>query len=394
MNKKIFKSVLLLIIVAVVFYGAYRLRNMSDYVSKGKVKITQEELFKGDTKKLEPQLGYFGVADIKIKYNTDKKGIDIYYEEWKNGEIIEEYPLTTLSDGLEEITITAKEDRERNGYDIRTVIYDKSDQMTTSTYISKPTIELKYGTQEMYNSTVDDTEEMGLWGIIGQEDSYYKKAGETVIDIAKRSAWAVVLKIEFNGSEYEVFSNPHQFGEFALYGQRNIKFKFRTYEDIKKVNISENLSSKINIKKVDESISSSYDKKHIFVAEHRNKEDDKILQHVQVQYLNNNGDYIVLSAYEVNNFTFIQQEKDEFGNKVNTYDYDDRKIISIVQTTNSGLTKEYYSYFEQEDEIGLVITGGNEMYTYKDGVLFHVMYNGKDNEENTLRLFEKFMEIY
>ena len=204
MNKKIFKSVLILLLIVLAIYGIYKYTDTTNYVSKGKVKIIQEELFKGDAKKLEPQLNYFSVADIVLKYNTEKKGINIYYEEWKDGTIVKKHPLTELFD-LNEITVTAKESEEHDGYEIRTVIYDKSGYTNTSIDISKPHIELKYGSRKLYNSILDETEEIGLWGIIGQNYPYYWKAGETVIDMAKRSAWAIILKIEFR-DELEALS--------------------------------------------------------------------------------------------------------------------------------------------------------------------------------------------
>ncbi|WP_113672137.1 hypothetical protein [Vallitalea guaymasensis] len=194
--------------------------------------------------------------------------------------------------------------------------------------------------------------------------------------------------------KYSIFANPHQFGEFALYGEDNIEFKFqKPVENIEKITISDSLLSKIDIQKVNSNIVIDYDEKNIFVVEHKSK-DGNVLQHLQIQYLNKEGSYIILSAYEVCDFVFIPKENDRFGNQVNIYDYEDKKIISIVQTTDSGLTKEYYYYNKGTDEIGLVVTGGSEMYTYEDDVLFHAMYTGKDNEEDVLELFENFIVSY
>lgn len=54
MSKKIFKSVLILLLIVLAIYDIYKYTDTTNYVSKGKVKIIQEELFKGDAKKLEP----------------------------------------------------------------------------------------------------------------------------------------------------------------------------------------------------------------------------------------------------------------------------------------------------------------------------------------------------
>ncbi|MCT4598126.1 MAG: hypothetical protein N4A50_09655 [Vallitalea sp.] len=198
MRKKVYKSLLLIIVViALAICGIYKFRYLPNHLSKETVKIIQRELFEGDTKKLEPQLHYFSVADIVLKYNTEKKGIAIYYEEYKNGEIVKRYPITELYD-LKEITVTAKESEGQDGYKVRTVIYDKDGYMNTAFDINKPNIELKYGSKKLHRKLEVDTEDIGLWGIIGQNDPYYWKSGESVIDMAKRSVWGIVLKIEFS----------------------------------------------------------------------------------------------------------------------------------------------------------------------------------------------------
>lgn len=179
----------------------YKFRYIPNHVAKGKVKIIQKELFGGNTKKIGHQLNYFSVADIVLKYNTEKKGIILYYEEWKNGQIVKIHPLTELYN-LKEITITAKENDDENSYEVRTVLYEEEDcYMTSSIDIEKPNTELKYGSKKL-QEIVSDTEDIGLWGIIGQNDQYYWKSGESVIDMAKRSGWAIILKLEFS-DEFE-----------------------------------------------------------------------------------------------------------------------------------------------------------------------------------------------
>lgn len=102
---------------------------------------------------------------------------------------------------MKEITITAKENDDENSYEVRTVLYEEDCYMNSSINIEKPNTELKYGSKKL-QEIVSDTEDIGLWGIIGQNDQYYWKSGESVIDMAKRSGWAIILKLEFS-DEFE-----------------------------------------------------------------------------------------------------------------------------------------------------------------------------------------------
>lgn len=194
-------------------------------------------------------------------------------------------------------------------------------------------------------------------------------------------------------SKGNVFANPRQFGEFALYGQYNNEFKF--YKPVSKVEDSKagnTLLNKVNFSPLDGKNIFDYDENLLFIVEHTDDESGDVLQHMQLQYISKDRLFIVFSAYEVKNFDLDLANQDMFGNQVNTYNLNDETVIQVLLTTNTALTYTYYTYNEKDSFVNLVNTAGNEIFTYKDGILYHVAYNIDIDNEVLFDVFERFIK--
>ena len=192
------------------------------------------------------------------------------------------------------------------------------------------------------------------------------------------------------GRKQSTFANPHQFGQMALYGEENNDFCFQEPKSkFSEVSVSQSLASKINFPKD----LNQYDELQTFIVGHKSK-NGSLLQHIQIQYFSKTGDFLVISAYEVMegiDYGFINVSEDIFGNKVQHYSEDDYKVVSVELTQEKSLTSSYYIYNEESKEVNLLMTLANEMFTYKDHVLYHVMYTNQYEEIVVLDILNEFI---
>lgn len=189
----------------------------------------------------------------------------------------------------------------------------------------------------------------------------------------------------------DVFSSPSRMGEFELYGQNNIKFTF--YKPVLSVGeseISKEMLKKVNFDPLINESEYDYNEKKIFVAEYEDKKSKDLIQHIQIQYFWEDGSFIIFSAYEVDEFDIDLIKEDLFGNQVTFYKQNDQKIVHIELTTNGALAYTYYLYNEEDNSISLMYTVANEIFTYKNGVLYHVAYTMNIDKNNLISTIDRF----
>ncbi|WP_066498220.1 hypothetical protein [Abyssisolibacter fermentans] len=200
----------------------------------------------------------------------------------------------------------------------------------------------------------------------------------------------------------DVFASPRQLGEFILYGSKDNKFfYYKPVEDMNNIQkISRNLYEKINFMPIRDKKIFDYSSKEIYVVENKGKTEDETYQHVQIQYHKDGGNFIIFSAYEVRNFKdnfenlkeqYIKQKEDLFGNEVEILKLkDDMSYIHFKNTTCESLTYMYYKY-NLDDSITLVYTVGDEILTYKEGILYHIAFNIEINEDVLVKMLNTFI---
>lgn len=201
-----------------------------------------------------------------------------------------------------------------------------------------------------------------------------------------------------------MFANPRQLGEFALYGSDENKFiYYRPLKDIKNTEqISRQLFEKINFEPLKDKETFDYDRKEIFLVENIGKATDKSFQHVQIQYHKEGEQFVIFSAYEVNNFEddfrvlseqYEEQGLDLFGNEVNMIKLkEDRNCIYIKDTSPASLSYMYYKYDDEKDKITLVHSAGNEVLAFQDDILYHVAFNIRIKDEELIELLNTFIK--
>ena len=98
--------------------------------------------------------------------------------------------------------------------------------------------------------------------------------------------------------------------------------------------------------------------------------------------------FIVISAAKhfmnpLNNDFIGNLEQDITGNVVVDESLNETTpLIHQIRTTNSSLVYMYFTYDEDSNKINVTATAANEMYTYYNGIIYHVGYNiGGDKDE-------------
>jgi len=194
-----------------------------------------------------------------------------------------------------------------------------------------------------------------------------------------------------NNNEYKVFANPHQIGEDEFYREQDILFQFDLpVTNIEQAKISIRLSETVNFNRFSKESLGSFIERKIFVVNHQNENDDT-LHHIQVQEFYDGGGFMIFSAYELDNPYFNLDKIDVYDSKVNIHEVEDREIVELLNTTNLILTQQYYTYNSNNESINLAATGGNELYSYEDGVFYHLMYSDNKSRDKALKLFEEFI---
>lgn len=200
----------------------------------------------------------------------------------------------------------------------------------------------------------------------------------------------------------DVFASPRQLGQFILYGSKdNTFFYYKPVEDINNIQkISRNLYEKINFMPLRDKEIFDYSSKEIYVVENKGKTEDETYQHVQIQYHKDGGNFIIFSAYEVKDFKdnfetlkeqYEKQKEDLFGNEVIILKVKDgMSYIHFRNTSSESLTYMYYKY-NLDDSITLVYTAGDEILTYKEGILYHIAFNIEISEDVLVKMLNTFI---
>ncbi len=189
------------------------------------------------------------------------------------------------------------------------------------------------------------------------------------------------------------FVNPRQIGEFILYGKDDNTFEYyKPVSSVEESKIGSKLLSKVNFSPLENKNVFDYDEKLLFVVEHEDNKSGQIFQHLQLQYFSNDQDFIIFSAYEVMELDLDLINQDKFGNEINIYQLDNETAIQVELTTNMALTYHYYYYSEEDNSVNLVSTAVNEIYTYKDGILYHVAYTNEIDNDVLIDIFDRFTE--
>lgn len=162
------------------------------------------------------------------------------------------------------------------------------------------------------------------------------------------------------------------------------------------------LHEKIDFMPIKDKTIFDYSRNEIYVVENKGKTNDETYQHVQVQYHNDEGNSMIFSAYEVkdfkNNFEklkeqYEKQKEDMFGNEVRIMKLNnDMNYIHFKNTSSSSLVNMYYTYHLKEDRISLVNIVGDEVLTYKDGILYHITFNIAISDDVLVEILNTFIK--
>ncbi|MCH4890965.1 hypothetical protein EZV73_25530 [Acidaminobacter sp. JC074] len=190
-----------------------------------------------------------------------------------------------------------------------------------------------------------------------------------------------------------VFSTPNQMDTYALYGENEIDFAFnKPIVGKDHFTYSEKDKKLINGQVFEANEFNEFDETLYFRGTYKDKETNKEYDHLQIQHLNKEGDFLVFSAYEVKSMDELPEINDPFDNEVNVYDLPDIRITEILSTTPVNLTQFIYNYNSETNEIGITGTVGHELIAFKNGILYDAVYYC-DIEEDVVRdLFVKFIK--
>ncbi|MBM7607498.1 hypothetical protein JOD29_000735 [Lysinibacillus composti] len=131
-------------------------------------------------------------------------------------------------------------------------------------------------------------------------------------------------------------------------------------------------------------------------------EEGEVKNQVQLSYLSKSeydkvDNFFIISVTEVNENPLegyiLSDEYDTVGNKLKKEMLtEDLPIFQQVITTNSALLYRYYEYDEAKDQVGVVGTSANEIYSYYNGYVYHIGYN-IDRKKNTDKVQEEMLKI-
>lgn len=217
----------------------------------------------------------------------------------------------------------------------------------------------------------------------------YKKLALVLIIIVILGSFIYAQNQKPNIIVNKNFSDPQHVGQQIMYGDYNNRFYLsKPTTHISDCDINDNLRKNVefNIDNIISSMVSDFNKL-IFLA-YTDIGNEK-LQHIQVQYKFNKSDFIILSVYETLEIDELP-DKDIFNNRVETIKSSDKKYIHHIFTTNKSLTYDYYTY--SKNNISFLSTVANEVYYYKDKLLYHIAYSSNLDLDNNMlkKLMHRF----
>jgi hypothetical protein len=209
------RSIALALLVAV--FLAAGCHGSQNGPAKTVVRITPEELFTGDLKRLQPHLG---LTTGYVKLACDGPGVpaEIAIEIWKNGKLLRHHGG---SSGLlpDEISISVKEVADRDGKDkYRVVIAEKavrrelrwnygvlphivtsggSSSLTTDVDVPRLSEESSLRAVEILKEPIELTKDhpVVIWAYVAGRHAGETKPGETIEEAVSRVEWALVVKM-------------------------------------------------------------------------------------------------------------------------------------------------------------------------------------------------------
>ena len=107
--------------------------------------------------------------------------------------------------------------------------------------------------------------------------------------------------------------------------------------------------------------------------------------------------FIVISAAKhfmnpLNNDFIGNLEQDITGNVVVDESLNETTpLIHQIRTTNSSLVYTYFTYDEDSNKINVTATAANEMYTYYNGIIYHVGYNVDGDKDEVVSYVKEFI---
>jgi len=110
-----------------------------------------------------------------------------------------------------------------------------------------------------------------------------------------------------------------------------------------------------------------------------------------------NKEFIIISAAKhfmnpLNNEFIENLEKDPVGNIVVDESLNDTTpLIHQIRTTNGGLVYKYFTYDTDANKINVTATTVNELYTYYNGVIYHVGYQAEGDINEVVSYVKEFI---
>ena len=94
----------------------------------------------------------------------------------------------------------------------------------------------------------------------------------------------------------------------------------------------------------------------------------------------------------LNNDFIGNLEQDIAGNLVVDESLNDTTpLIHQIRTTNGGLVYTYFTYNEDANKINVTATAANELYTYYNGIIYHVGYNVDGDRDEVVSYVKEFI---
>ncbi|MFJ8235716.1 hypothetical protein ACIQ34_08205 [Ureibacillus sp. NPDC094379] len=131
-------------------------------------------------------------------------------------------------------------------------------------------------------------------------------------------------------------------------------------------------------------------------------EEGEMKNQVQLSYLSKSeydrvDNFFIISITEVDENPLegynLSDQYDTVGNKLKKEMLtEDLPIFQQVITSNSALLYRYYEYDEAKDQVGVVGTTANEIYSYNNGYVYHIGYL-IDRKINTDKVQEEMLKI-
>lgn len=110
-----------------------------------------------------------------------------------------------------------------------------------------------------------------------------------------------------------------------------------------------------------------------------------------------NKEYIIISATKhfmnpLNNEFIENLEKDHVGNVVVDESLNETTpLIHQIRTTNGGLVYTYFTYDTDTNKINVTATTANELYTYYNGIIYHVGYEVEGDINEVVSYVKEFI---